>query len=43
MVNYLDFESEIIALDKSINELDNQTPKNNERIKILQEQKKIFY
>ena len=43
MVNYLDFESEIIALDKLINELDNQTPKNNERIKILQEQKKIFY
>ena len=40
MVNYLDFESEIIALDKLINELDNQTPKNNERIKILQEQKK---
>jgi len=39
MVNYLDFENEIIALDKTINELDNKNPKNIEKIKKLQNEK----
>ncbi len=40
MVNYLDFESEIVDLDKTISELDNKNPKNIDKIKSLQNQKK---